>query len=115
MLDVCQDECPFACPQRSIRFADAILNGTSCPFYKGGLFPSPFLPEIERWGVSLSAESDEGTRTLRYEFAGKLTSTCELLKKLDQNFNPVRAGCVCGDLLRVSASSAGHNAGSSNL
>ena len=46
---------------RGIRFADAILNGKSCPFQKGGLFPSPFLPETERCGVSLSAESDKGS------------------------------------------------------
>ena len=43
--------------KRGIRCADAILNGKSCPFYKGGLFPSPFLPETERWGVPPSAES----------------------------------------------------------
>ena len=42
---------------RGIRCADAIENGEICPFYKGGLSPSLFLPEIERWGVSLSAES----------------------------------------------------------
>ena len=46
--------------KRGIRFADAIWNGKSCPFQKGGLFPSPFLPEIERWGVSRSADRDEG-------------------------------------------------------
>ncbi|MBR6717005.1 MAG: hypothetical protein IKI77_01495, partial [Oscillospiraceae bacterium] len=43
-----------------IRFADAIGNGKSCPFQKGGLFPSPFLPETERWGISPVATGDEG-------------------------------------------------------
>ena len=45
---------------RGIRFADAIENGKSCPFQKGGLSPSLFLPEIERWGISPVATGDEG-------------------------------------------------------
>ena len=45
---------------RGIRFADAILNGEICPFQKGGLSPSLFLPKIERGGVSRSADRDEG-------------------------------------------------------
>ncbi len=67
---------------RGIRFADAIENGEICPFYKGGLSPSLFLPEIERGGVSRSADRDEGTRTLRYEFTGKITlDSASFLKK----------------------------------
>ena len=34
--------------------------GKDAPLRRG-LSPSPYLPEPERWGVSLSAESDKGS------------------------------------------------------
>ena len=83
--------------------------------YKGGFSQALFFPKLNAGGVPLSAESDKGTRTLRYEFAGKLTSTCQLLKKLDQNFNTVRAGSVCEDLSACLVTYVGRSAGRSNL
>ncbi len=90
-------ECPRGLPAC---FADAIQNEESSP--TGYFLQAPIFPLENAGGVSRSADrmfceakllsllanvSDEGTRTLRYEFAGKRTSTCQLLKKLDQNFH----------------------------
>jgi hypothetical protein len=75
--------CPFVCPQRSIRCADAIQNGTSCPFEKVGFSQALFFPKQH------AGEFRPLRRATR-----ALPSTCQLLKKLDQNYNPVRAGCV---------------------
>ena len=48
------DACPFVCPQRSIRFADAIIEW--------GLLSQVPKPAklLNAGGISLSAESDEG-------------------------------------------------------
>ena len=86
---------------------------------------------MERGGVSPVAESmfceakllsllanvgDEGARTLRYEFASKLTSTCQLLKKVNvsklphQKLYPLRAGCRLRERSLALGMHAGRNA-----
>ena len=47
--------------------------GKAAPFRKGGFSQALFFPKQNAGGVSRSADRDEGTRTLRYEFASKLT------------------------------------------
>ena len=76
----------FACPQRSIRCADAIQNGESSPT---GYFPQAPIFPLKNAGEF---------RDLRIATRA-LPSTCELFEKSStKNFNTVLAGCVVQDL-----------------
>ena len=82
----CQYECCAACqdvcPQRSIRFADAIQNGESSPT---GYFPQAPIFPLENAGEF---------RPLRRATRGSASGLRKPLKRLERNFNAVRAGCV---------------------
>jgi len=97
--------CPFECLQKSIRFADAIWNGESCPFEKGDFLQASFFPK----------QNAGGFRSLR-RATRALPLTCQLLKKLDQNFNTgarrmrsTLIGYVCGNTVKRSVTYAGRN------
>ena len=56
----------------------------AAPFGKGGFLQASFFPKLNAGEF----------RDLRIATRGSASGLRELLKKFDQNFNPVRAGCV---------------------
>ena len=79
--------------------------GQAAPFRKGGFSQALFFPK-QNAGVF---------RPLRRATRGSASGLRELLKKFDQNFNPVRAGYVCEGTVVRSVTYAGRSAGSSYL